>query len=146
MRYLGLDVGNKRVGVAVGNSETRIASPLAVIVRKTPAEDAALVAGWIREYEVEVLVVGLPRNTDDSTGEQERLTRAYVAQLQPLIALPFQFQDERYSTATAQRAQQARGMNEKRGRVTLDASAAAVILQDYLDSLPPPVQKDREQT
>lgn len=137
MRYLGLDVGNKRVGVAVGNSETRIASPLGVMARKTYAEDAAQVAEWVREYDVEVLVVGLPRNADDSAGEQEKLTRAYVEQLQTYIALPFHFQDERYSTATALRAQQARGLNEKRGRVTLDASAAAVILQDFLDSLPP---------
>lgn len=137
MRYLGLDVGNKRVGVAVGNSETRIASPLAVMVRKTLAEDAAQVAEWVREYDVEQLVIGLPRNADASAGEQERLTRAYVEQLQTYIMLPFRFQDERYSTATAVRAQQARGLNEKRGRVTRDASAAAVILQDFLDSLPP---------
>lgn len=136
MRYLGLDVGNKRVGVAVGSSESRIASPLAVIARKTPAHDAALVGELIREYEVEMLVVGLPRNADDTAGEQEALTRAYVAELETHIALPFRFQDERYSTAIATRAQQARGLNEKRGRATLDASAAAVILQDFLDSLP----------
>lgn len=142
MRYLALDVGNKRVGVAVGNSETRIASPLATLTRKTPAHDAAQLREWIREYDVEMLVVGLPRNADDSAGEQEALTRAYVeqiaAQLARLnIALPFRFQDERYSTATARHAQQTRGVNEKRGRATLDASAAAVILQDFLDALPP---------
>lgn len=137
MRYLGLDVGNKRVGVAVGNSETRIASPLATLTRKTSAHDAAQLREWIREYDVEMVVVGLPRNTDDSAGEQEALTRAYVEHLRTQIALPFCFQDERYSTATARRAQQTRGVNEKRGRATLDASAAAVILQDFLDALPP---------
>lgn len=136
MRYMGLDVGNKRVGVAVGNGVTRIASPLAVIARKSPARDAAQFAELIREYEVEMLVVGLPRNADDSTGEQEALTRAYAAELQRELALPIAFQDEHYSTAAALRAQQARGLNEKRGRATLDASAAAVILQDFLDSLP----------
>lgn len=142
MRYLGLDVGNKRVGVAVGNSETRIASPLATLTRKTPAHDAAQLLEWIREYDVEMVVVGLPRNTDDSAGEQEALTRAYVEQLCTQIALPFCFQDERYSTATARRAQQTRGVNEKRGRATLDASAAAVILQDFLDALPPQARNE----
>ncbi|MDL1896966.1 Holliday junction resolvase RuvX [Anaerolineae bacterium CFX7] len=137
MRYLGLDVGNKRVGVAVGNSVTRLASPLAVIVRATLAQDAAQLAQWIREYDAETLVVGLPRNADDSDGVQAALTRAYAEELQTQLGLPLHYQDERYSTATARRAQQARGLNEKRGRATLDAVAAAVILQDFLDALPP---------
>lgn len=137
MRYLSLDVGNKRVGVAVGNSVTRLALPLAVITRTNPTQDAAQLAEMIRAYEVELLVVGLPRNADGGVGEQAALTRAYAAQLEALLALPLYFQDERYSTATAQRAQRARGFDAKRGRATLDASAAAVILQDFLDSLPP---------
>jgi putative Holliday junction resolvase len=100
-------------------------------------QDAAQLAEMIRAYEVELLVIGLPRNADGSVGEQAALTRAYAAQLEAQLALPLYFQDERYSTATAQRAQRARGFDAKRGRATLDASAAAVILQDFLDSLPP---------
>ncbi len=137
MRYLGLDVGSKRVGVAVGNSVTRLASPLATMARATLAQDAAQLARWIREYDAEALVVGLPRNADDSDGAQAALTRAYADALQTHLALPLHYQDERYSTATARRAQQARGLNEKRGRATIDASAAAIILQDFLDALPP---------
>lgn len=135
MRYLALDVGNKRVGVAVGSSEGRIASPLAVIRRGTIEQDAAALSRLVREYDVEQLVVGLPRNTNNTASDQEILTRRYVAQLEPALGLPVVYHDERYSTATAMQQQQERGLDEKRGRATLDANAAAVILQDFLDSI-----------
>jgi putative Holliday junction resolvase len=135
MRYLGLDVGNRRVGIAIGSSEARIATPLEVMLRKDIERDAAHLLKIIRAYEVEELVAGLPRNTDNTEGEQERLTREYVARLQAELALPIRLYDERYSTATAMQAQRERGVDEKRGRARLDANAAAVILQDFLDSL-----------
>lgn len=135
MRYLALDVGNKRVGVAVGSTESRFASPLDVIVRSTIESDAARLRALADEYEVEQIVVGLPRNADNTPSEQETLTRRYIDSLQPLVALPMSFYDERYSTSVAISQQRARGVNEKRGRATLDASAAAVILQDFLDGI-----------
>lgn len=135
MRYLGLDVGNKRVGVAVGNSELRLATPLGVIQRGTLEQDAAKLRAYIDEYDAGMLVCGLPRNTDNTSGEQETLTRAYVEQLAAAVGSAFCFQDERYSTTTALAQQRARGLDEKRGRATVDASAAAVILQDFFDSL-----------
>lgn len=134
-RYLGLDVGNKRIGVAVGNDEARIASPLVVIERTTLEHDAAQLLDLAREYEAEMVIVGLPRNADNSASEQEALTRGYAQQLQSSTGLPFRFQDERYSTAAALRQQRERGTSEKRGRATLDAAAAAVILQDFFDGL-----------
>lgn len=135
MRYLALDVGNKRVGVAVGSSEARIATPLTVIERTRVEQDAARVLELAREYEVEQIIVGLPRNADNSASAQEELTRAYVKQLEPALHLPITFYDERYSTSAALAQQRARGTSEKRGRATLDANAAAVILQDFFDQL-----------
>lgn len=135
MRYAALDVGNKRVGVAVGNSELRLATPLTVIQRSKPKSDAAQLNRILEEYSVEAIVVGLPRQSDERVGEQEELTRAYIAALEPFLALPIHFHDERFSTASAMAQQRERGVSEKRGRATLDASAAAVILQDFLDSL-----------
>ncbi len=134
MRYLALDVGNKRVGVAVGSTEGGIASPLAVIVRRTAEQDAAELGALVREYEVDELIVGLPQNTDGSRGEQVTLTQNYADRIQPLLGLPLQYHDERYSTAAAMQMQRQRGMNEKQGRKSVDAAAAAVILQDFLDS------------
>lgn len=135
MRYLALDVGNKRVGVAVGSIEGRIATPLAVIPRTTIERDAAQLLELVREYDVDEIIVGLPRNSNNTPSEQERLTRNYIEQLHPALALPFTFFDERYSTSIAMQHQHSRGMSEKRGRATLDANAAAVILQDFLDHL-----------
>ncbi len=135
MRYLGLDVGNKRVGVAVGNSELYIATPLGVIERSTLDHDAAQLLDFAREYDAETVIVGLPRNANNTAGEQEALTRAYVQQLQSSTGLHFRFQDERYSTSAALEQQRARGISEKRGRAQIDASAAAIILQDFLDTL-----------
>ncbi len=134
MRYLALDVGNKRVGVAVGSSEGRIATPRAVILRASIEQDSARILELVREYEVEQIIVGLPRHADNTASAQEKLTRRYIEQLRPLLKLPITFHDERYSTATAMQQQRARGMNEKRGRATIDAGAAAVILQDFLDN------------
>lgn len=149
MRYLALDVGNKRVGVAVGSSDVRIATPLCVFERRTPTEDAARLVDLVREYDIEQIVVGLPlaasagaltgdRMSAGRPGLQEERTRAYAGELAPALGLPILFQDERFSTAAALQQQRARGLTEKRGRATLDANAAAVILQDFLDALRPP--------
>ncbi len=135
MRYLALDVGNQRVGVAVGNSELRLATPLRVIQRTSIEQDAARLLELVREYDAETIVVGLPRNADNTPSAQETLTRHFVDALKPFIALPFVWHDERYSTSAALQQQRARGVNEKRSRATLDANAAAVILQDYLDAM-----------
>ncbi len=137
VRYLALDVGNKRVGVAVGSNEARIATPLDVLQRASIEQDAARLLKLIQEYDVEQIIAGLPRNADNSASEQEALTRAYIAKLEPLLGLPMSFYDERFSTAVALNQQRNRGISEKRGRATLDANAAAVILQDFLDSLEP---------
>jgi putative Holliday junction resolvase len=136
MRYLGLDVGNKRIGVAVGSTEGGIASPLKVLARRSIEQDAAELTGIVREYDVDEIVVGLPHHADGSTSEQETRTRDYLSRLAPLLDLPVSFYDERYSTAVAMQSQRERGFSEKQGRGTLDANAAAVILQDFLDNLP----------
>src|SRR5437868_572359 len=94
MRYLALDVGNKRVGVAVGSSEGRLATPLTVIQRSTIEQDAARLLVIVGEYDVEEIIVGLPRNTNNTVSEQESLTRKYMDQLKPALALPITFYDE----------------------------------------------------
>lgn len=133
MRYLGLDVGNKRIGVAVASTELRLATPLRVIERKSVAVDAARVQELVREYDADALVVGLPRNADGTESEQERRTQSYVAELRMHLSLPIVFQDERFSTTTVLAMQRARGVSEKQGRARVDAAAAAVILQEFMD-------------
>lgn len=135
MRYLSLDVGNKRIGVAVGSSEIRLATPLTVVQRTTIEQDASRLLTCVREYDVDEIIVGLPHNADGTVSEQEALTVKYMDALRSTLALPITFVDERYSTSVAMQQQRTRGLNEKRGRATLDANAAAVILQAFLDSV-----------
>jgi putative Holliday junction resolvase len=139
MTYLALDVGARRIGVAVGSSEMRLATPLRVIKRGTIEQDATRLRAIAELYDAEQLVIGLPRELDGSVGAQAQLVTEYGELLKEGLAMPFEFFDERYSTSEALARQRAAGVSDKQGRATIDAVAAAVILQDFFDSmlLPP---------
>jgi putative Holliday junction resolvase len=145
VRILGLDVGERRIGVAAADSETRVALPVGVVERIDPAVDAAAIARLMEEQKAEALVLGLPISLNGSLGPQAQAVRAFGDQLAARLGLPVEYWDERLSTVEAQRrlAPPAnRGKPSKRGRSTkgrqtpagrLDALAAAIILQSYLD-------------
>lgn len=134
MKYLGLDIGDKRIGVACGDTEVRIATPIDVLVRGTLAQDARALARLVRAYDAAHLVVGLPRNMDGTHGAQAETVKAYAHALAQAIGLPLTFWDERLSTVEATQRVQASGARGKKSRRHLDAIAAAVILQDFLDA------------
>jgi putative holliday junction resolvase len=135
MRYLGLDVGDRWVGVAVSDPTGWLASPLITFRRKDRRQDRDMIARLIAEHDVEALVVGLPKNMDGSLGGQAERTLAFTRELETL-GRPITFCDERLSTFAAHRnVVEGRGRGPRRGE-RLDAHAAAVILQDYLDSRP----------
>ncbi len=131
-RMIGLDVGERRIGVAV--SEGRIAVPLTIIEHRNRAADIARIVQIARDRAAEKIVIGLPLMTiSGDEGEQARLTRRFGDQLAMESALPVVYQDERYSTATAAIAPPPR---TKRGaKPRLDDRAAAVILQSYIDAM-----------
>lgn len=133
MTYLALDLGSRRIGIAVGNTEVRLATPLRVIERTTPGEDAVRLRRLAEEYGADELIVGFPREVDGSVGPQAEWVANYAEQLRQVLDMPIQFSDERYSTAEALARRRAAGMKDKQGRATIDAVAAAVILQDFLD-------------
>ena len=142
MKFLGLDVGDRRVGVAFGDSELRLATPVDVITRATIDADARAIGKFAREYDAAQLIVGLPRNMDGTSGAQAGSVTSYAERIAQAGNLPLVFWDERLTTVEAtRRTHEAgasarsmrslrRGKNSRRG---LDAIAAAVILQDYLD-------------
>lgn len=134
MTYLGLDIGARRIGIAVADSEVRLASPARVVRRRSFKEDVTSIGEIVREFGAERLVIGLPRELDGSEGAQARLTIRYAERLSDALNVPGEFFDERFSTASALAHRRLIGVSEKRGRATIDAAAAAVILQDYLDS------------
>jgi putative Holliday junction resolvase len=139
MRILALDVGERRVGVAVSDKAGLIAAPQAVVHRGSKAEDYAHFARLVREQEVETLVVGHPLNADGSAGPQAQRIERYAAALMEAfkaegLEVPVILWDEYGSTRQAQETMIASGRKARQRRARLDAVAAAVILQDYLDA------------
>jgi len=138
VRLLALDVGDRRVGVAVSDASGLIATPLTVIVRRSKVEDFARILRLVREQEIEGLVVGLPLNDDGSLNPQARRIARYAAALEAALRaegleLPLILWDERMSTWRAEEALVEAGRTARDRRKRMDAAAAAVILQDYLD-------------
>lgn len=138
MKLLALDVGDRRVGVAVSDATGLIAAPLSVIRRTSKAKDFAKIARLVREQMAGEIIVGHPLNEDGSAGPQaQRIERYAIALGQALEAegleVPIRLWDERMSTQRAQAAMIAAGRKAKARRARIDAAAAAVILQDYLD-------------
>ncbi len=135
MTYLALDVGTRRIGVAVGSTELKLATPLRVFLRTTPEADAERLRNLAEQYDAERLVVGLPHELDGAIGEMAQSVIDYVEHLKVFLPLSFEFFDERYSTAAALARRREMGVSDKRGRATIDAAAATVILQDFFDSM-----------
>ncbi len=134
MRLIGLDVGDRRIGVAFGDSELRMATPVDVITRSSFEEDARVISKFVHEYDAWQLVVGLPRNMDGTQGAQAESVITYAKNIAEAIDVPLVFWDERLSTVEATRRTHETGARGKKSRRNLDAVAAAVILQDFLDS------------
>jgi len=130
-RVMALDVGQRRIGVAVSDPTGVLAKPHSVIQRRSKVEDFAAVAGLVAELKAQRVVVGLPLSLSGELGPQARQVIRYVQALAQTLAVPVELHDERYSTVTAD-VLLVEG--KRRRRVPLDAAAAAVILQDYLES------------
>ncbi|HEX9052711.1 MAG TPA: Holliday junction resolvase RuvX [Anaeromyxobacter sp.] len=133
MRTLGIDLGRVRIGLALADDVLRTARPLEVIARTTQAADLAAIAGAAREYEVDRVVLGLPLNMDGSEGPSARLARAFAPRLREALAVPVELFDERLSTFEAEIRLRDQGFSAKDRRSRVDAEAAAVILQGWLD-------------
>jgi putative Holliday junction resolvase len=147
-RSLCLDVGERRIGVAVSDALGRLATPLTIVERRTAERDFRRIADLVRDEGAERVVVGLPRTLAGEIGPQARRIQRWADRLAPYVSVPLIFADERYSTAEASRrlagpgqapsGEKPDGRRRNRSgasgaRVYLDAAAAAVILQDYLD-------------
>ena len=130
-RVMALDVGDRRSGVAVSDPSGTLATPHSVIHRRSKAEDFATVARLVRELDIERVVVGLPLSLNGEMGPQARRVTRYAQALAEILDVPLAYHDERYSTVTADAMLME---SDRKRRVPIDAAAAAVILQDYLES------------
>lgn len=144
MNSIGLDFGEKRIGVAAADSLGLTARPLTVIERASLDEDIARIGQIVQQRRAEKIVLGLPLNMDGTVGPQARRVRRFAARLKRALGLEIVLWDERLTTVEADEAM-SRGVDESRGHATSlrereerrrrrDAVAAAVILQDYLEA------------
>jgi putative Holliday junction resolvase len=135
VRALGLDLGSKRIGVAVSDRSGTIASPLTVLERSgSRRTDHDRIAALVREEEAEVVVVGMPRSLSGGQGPAARAATAEIAALASVVDVPVETSDERFTTVTANRALAESGVRGAARRQVVDKVAAAVILQSWLDA------------
>jgi putative holliday junction resolvase len=134
-RVLAVDVGTRRLGVAVSDPTGTVASPLATVPRRTPAEDAKALAAIAGEQDATTVVVGLPVTLAGREGPAAKAVRAWLDELTALLPeLDFQLADERLSTVAAERALVGGGVRRRARREVVDQVAASVFLQTWLDA------------
>ncbi len=132
---IGLDLGEKTIGLAVSDRLLSVASPLSTIRRTKFTADAAALLKIVADREIGGIVLGLPRNMDGSEGPRCQSTRAFARNLERLTDLPITFWDERLSTVAAERALLEADTSRKRRSEVIDHVAAGFILQGTLDRI-----------
>ena len=129
-RVLGLDFGTKRVGIAVSDPSRQVAHPLEVVTRSNAA---ARVVELLGEYDVGLIVIGLPTSLSGEAGKAAVSARDFGAEIAHATGLPVDFVDERFTSKSAEHAMIEAGVRRRKRRETLDKVAATVILQTFLD-------------
>jgi putative holliday junction resolvase len=133
VRILALDVGDRRIGVAVSDPTGLLARPLSIISRKDAASDVRAVCRLVSEQKAGKLIIGLPLSLDGHIGPQAEKIQEFAAKLRTLLDVPLEMRDERFSTAAVKEQRLDSGVKKKKRRAPDDAEAAAVILQGYLN-------------
>jgi putative Holliday junction resolvase len=135
-RYLALDHGTKRIGVAVSDELKMIAQPLEFIPTEPYNAFHTRLKQIIAEKEVELVFVGMPRNMDGTFGPAAEKVREFIAALTPEISVPIKTLDERLTSAQANRVLLQGNVRRADRKQKVDAMAAAILLQSYLDNAP----------
>ncbi len=135
VRLMGLDVGEKRIGVSLSDPQGLLAQSLTVIQRTSLKRDIQIIGKLAKENDVAKIVVGLPRQMDGSIGPQALKTEAFARELERRLRLPIILWDERLTTVAAERLMIEAGVRRERRKEKIDAVAATLLLQGYLDFL-----------
>jgi putative Holliday junction resolvase len=133
MRSLGLDVGDRRIGVAMSDPSEIVASPLTIIERKNDIADIAAVIDIIKRNEIGHIIIGLPLAVDGGAGMQAEKVKTFAKKLIEVIKVPVDFRDESFTTVSARKLMMETMSKKARRRAKDDAIAAAFILQHFLD-------------
>ena len=135
MKILGLDVGDKRIGIAISDELRWTAQGLGVLNRRDIEKDLREIKELVVAEKVSEVVVGLPKNMDGSLGERAQKVLSFVRKMEQTLSIPVTLWDERWSTAEATRLLLKADLSRKKRRKVVDKLAAVIILQGYLDSM-----------
>ncbi len=134
MRYLGLDLGSKTLGVAVSDLTGTIATSKTVIHHNEEYDMLVQeLKRWIDEYQITAIVLGYPKQLNNSVGEKALLSEAFKQKLEKVYGLPVYLEDERLTTKVATQVLLKHDVTRKKRKQVVDSMAAAVILQSFLD-------------
>ena len=133
MRIMAVDYGDARTGIAVSDFSGTLASGVETIFEKRPFVVAERVAQFAKQLEAEEIVVGMPKNMDNTIGERGEKTDAFIKQLQELTVLTITRWDERLTTVSAIRTLNETNVRGERRKNVIDTVAAEIILQSYLE-------------
>lgn len=134
MRIMALDIGEKRVGVAVSDPDERVASPVCVIAADEVLANGRSFRIVLEDWEPELLLCGLPMTLSGEEGPQAERVRGFAAIVAKNTGIPLEFADERLSSAEAKRSLREKGLSEKAMRGKVDMIAASIFLQSWLDA------------
>lgn len=132
---MALDVGGRRIGVALSDTTRMIASPLTTLRAEPRARVLKELAKLVHDYDVTQVVVGLPLTLSGEVGPQAKIVQAFAEELKQAIAVPVHAFDERLTTVAAERMMLDLGMRPEQRKARIDEVAASIILQDFLDSI-----------
>jgi len=135
MRTLGLDIGDRKIGVAISDPDEILASPFTTIYRDDNENAINAILEVVREHNIQKIVVGLPYSMDGTIGTQANKVITFIEELSGRTILEIKTQDERLSTRAGRRLLAEAGTRGKKAKQKCDAAAAAFVLQGYLDSL-----------
>jgi putative holliday junction resolvase len=133
-RVMALDVGGRRIGVALSDSTRVLATPLTTLRAEPRARVIAEIAALVAQHEVAELVVGLPLTLSGEIGPQAKLVEIFAAELRQALRAPIHLFDERLTSVAAERLMQDLGIKPERRKARIDEVAASIILQDFLDT------------
>lgn len=135
MRYLAVDLGDQRTGLAIGDDELRMAQAVCVLEVRIGTRLVDEIVRSLRDQDADALVIGLPLNMDGSAGGRVDITKTFADQLREVTNVPIHFQDERLTSAAAEEQLSQSGKTHKQKKKIRDALAATEILNDFLSAL-----------
>ncbi|MDI6785311.1 MAG: Holliday junction resolvase RuvX [bacterium] len=133
MSIIGLDVGERRIGISVSDPEKKVATGLRALERRSIEEDIKTIEGIIRNYQAEEIVLGYPKNMDGSIGDAAKKVLSFGEELKSLVNLETIFWDERVTTLEAEKVLIKGDVRRKKRKKVIDTLSAILILQNYLD-------------